>query len=412
MLLAVWLSVEGVSLVAYRVIYHSFFSYAKALRQLTVSGSSSAAEITVSGPASVKTGNNFVEVLHPYFGFVGDPYQNKPAWQVSEFGFQLSGNVNPVVKRSPETVTVGLFGGSFSAVIHPSLKSILAQHASQAGKDLVLVNLAAGGYKQPQQLMILNYLFALGAEFDLIINLDGFNEIALPPEHIPNKVNPFFPRLWDRRTASVTSPATIKLIGEAEVARRGKEKLADRFRECRFYWSPALFMFWQARDKSLGRTLYERNRRVRDEGGRTQPHTYAMRGPAYAYTDDEQLYRDLVDVWKRSSLQMKVLSEANGARYYHFLQPNQYVDGSKPMDEAERSLAVNEISPYRAPVIQGYPLLQMAGHELQAAGVNFTDLTMIFSNNREVLYFDDCCHTNDDGSGIVSKRVYETVFSK
>ena len=35
------------------------------------------------------------------------------------------------------------------------------------------------------------------------------------------------------------------------------------------------------------------------------------------------IYRDIADVWKRTSLQMKVLSEANGAKYYHFLQPNQ-----------------------------------------------------------------------------------------
>lgn len=412
MLLAMWLLVESVSLVAYRVIYHSFFSYSKAVRQLIASGSSSAAENTATGPVGLRWEGDYVEVLHPYFGFVADPDQSKSG-AVSEFGFYMAGNVNPVVKRSPEKVTVGLFGGSFGAVIYSSLKPILDQRASDAGKELVLINLAAGGYKQPQQLMILNYLLALGAEFDLIINIDGFNEVSLPPfEHIPSKVNPFFPRLWDRRTVNSKSPATIRLIGFAEVARRSKEKSADTFRKRRLYWSPTLFMFWQARDKSLAKTLYERKRKVRDEGARSQAHTYTMRGPAYVYKDDEQLYRDLVDVWKRSSLQMKVLADANGAKYYHFLQPNQYVTGSKPTTEAERRQAVNDVTPYKEAVLKGYPLLQKGGHELKAAGVNFTDLTMVFANNLGVLYMDDCCHTNADGSDIVAKRIDETVYGK
>ena len=376
------------------------------------SGSSSTADVTVTGPTGLKAGDDYIEVLHPYFGFVGDPDQDKSG-KVSEFGFNMAGNVNPVVKRSPGKITVGLFGGSFGAVIYPSLKSVLDQHASQLGKDFILINLAAGGYKQPQQLMILNYLLALGAEFDLIINIDGFNEVSLPPlEQIPKKVNPFFPRLWDHRTVNTKSPATIRSIGLAEVARRSKKKWADTFRKGHFYWSPTLFMFWQARDKSLARTIYERNRKVRDEGAGSQPYTYTMRGPAYVYKDDEQLYRDLVDVWKRSSSQMKVLSEANGARYYHFLQPNQYVDGSKPMTGAEKRQAMNEMSPHKSAVVKGYPVLQKAGNELQAAGMNFTDLTMIFANNREILYSDDCCHTNSDGSDIVANRIYETIHSK
>ena len=34
------------------------------------------------------------------------------------------------------------------------------------------------GYKQPQQLMAYNYLLSLGAEFDAVINIDGYNVIT------------------------------------------------------------------------------------------------------------------------------------------------------------------------------------------------------------------------------------------
>lgn len=44
---------------------------------------------------------------------------------------------------------------------------------------MTVLNLGQGGWKQPQQLLALNYFLSLGQRFDVIVNLDGFNEIAL-----------------------------------------------------------------------------------------------------------------------------------------------------------------------------------------------------------------------------------------
>jgi hypothetical protein len=137
-----------------------------------------------------------------------------------------------------------------------------------------------------------------------------------------------------------------------------------------------------------------------------------MRGPAYSIENEEKTYRDLVEVWKRGSVQMKYLCDANGAKYFHFLQPNQYVEGSKPMSAAEQRQALNEKSPYKPAVVRGYPMLAEAGRELQRGGVNFTDLTMIYSTHDGLLYSDDCCHTNTEGSDIVARRIYDTMQSK
>ncbi|MGV2341075.1 MAG UNVERIFIED_CONTAM: hypothetical protein LVR18_46165 [Planctomycetaceae bacterium] len=41
------------------------------------------------------------------------------------------------------------------------------------------MRLALPGYKQPQQLMALNYVLSLGGEFDAVLNIDGFNDGAL-----------------------------------------------------------------------------------------------------------------------------------------------------------------------------------------------------------------------------------------
>jgi hypothetical protein len=44
---------------------------------------------------------DFVEVLHPYFGFVADPVQNKAQWGVSDYRFILSEKTNPIMAKAP-----------------------------------------------------------------------------------------------------------------------------------------------------------------------------------------------------------------------------------------------------------------------------------------------------------------------
>jgi hypothetical protein len=86
------------------------------------------------------------------------------------------------------------------------------------------VKAAIGGYKQPQQLMALNYFTALGGEFDVLVNVDGFNEVALPPlENIP-QTNPFCPRQWHLRMRMVPNQEFLATVG--------KIRFLDALRQC------------------------------------------------------------------------------------------------------------------------------------------------------------------------------------
>jgi hypothetical protein len=410
-LLATWLCVEVLSLVAYGIMNRSSFSYPRAVSKLDASISPSLLGAPLTGLSELRWVDAFVEVLHPYFGFVADPNQNRPELKVSDFGFLGGDEPSPIVKKSPGKVIVALFGASFSRLTYDPLKSVLNNHSGTLGKEFIVINFAANGYKQPQQLMVLSYFLALGAEFDVVINLDGFNEVALPPsENIPYNVNPFYPRKWDRRTAKEISPTIVKLIGYAEVSKERKEMWAQMVKNHHLYLSPTLFLLWQFRDNKLARMIYETSQKIKTEWSKSR--SYTMRGPSYVFENEQQLYQDLVEIWKRCSLQMKNLCDANGAKYYHFLQPNQYVEGSKPMSEAERRQAISTESRFREGAMKGYPFLIKAGRELQSAGVQFTDLTMIFAEHSEILYIDDCCHTNRKGSDIVANRIYETIYAK
>ena len=59
-----------------------------------------------------------------------------------------------------------------------------------------MFNSATNGKKQPQGLFAFQALEMLGYDFDAIIELSGFNEIALSvDENYKNNINPIYPRL-------------------------------------------------------------------------------------------------------------------------------------------------------------------------------------------------------------------------
>lgn len=79
------------------------------------------------------------------------------------------------------------------------------------------------------------------------------------------------------------------------------------------------------------------------------------------------------------------------------------------MKEEELQLAFAENQPYKPGVENGYPYLRKEGKDLRHHGVNFFDLTMIFSNNDEILYADDCCHLNEKGYRIIGAAIGKTI---
>jgi hypothetical protein len=407
LVLATWLIVECISFAAYGILNRTKFSYSRVVSGMTADVASGAGSTGLSG-RNYLNWPNFVEVLHPYFGFVGDPDKNTPNWQVSDMGFVFNQGENDRPKRSPDRLVVAVFGGSFAAGTFPVLEALYQSREAELGKKVRFVNFASGGYKEPQQLMILNYMLALGAEFDVAINIDGFNDVVLPVyENLPSHVNPFFPRGWDRRTAETIAEADVRRVGLIEFMRGSRADWARCFLHRRLYLSPTLCLLWQFREQRMTRAIAEAEREVSKSGADSK--SFTMHGPKYEWAGDDQLFGDLARVWRNSSEQMSVLCAARGIRYYHFLQPNQYVPDSKPMSADEKRTVAPDTSPYRSLVVRGYPHLLKAGQDLKASGVNFTDLTRIFENVHEPVYADDLCHLNHSGYETVSERIFDVI---
>lgn len=347
-------------------------------------------------------------IQHPFLGFVNDrPTTENSALPISPFGFHGG---SPIHKRSEDRYVVGILGGSvalqFGLYAEQNLIQALQRSPKLAGRQIEVVNLAIGGYKQPQQLMTLQLMLVLGGEFDCIVNIDGFNEVSLVKHNVPLGVPGWFPRSWARLLDTTPSLEQLRRIGHISVL---VEQRQERARSAgSWWWSPLAQFVWRWRDRDLNSQLAKLRLQVESAEPTDNP---AVIGPGTNGQTVEQASHDMVDLWQRASRQLHGLCAQQDIRYFHFLQPNQYVPDSKPMGAEELATAFHPDNQWRPFVISGYPKLQAAGSQLRADGIAFTDLTNVFANYSEPLYTDACCHFGPTGNAIVAEHVGAAVRS-
>lgn len=358
-----------------------------------------------------------VEAIHPYLGWVLNPQVNSSSKlfgrsiPVNSLGF--SDEEHGIPKRRPDRVIVAVTGGSVAWQVSVASEKLLRQELEQRprfkGKKLQLVRLAMSGYKQPQQLMTLNYLLALGAEFDVLVNVDGYNEVALTvAENIEGRIFAAYPRMWSARMQDVVDPRKYSISYRLFQARGLRQQLAADRLQSWLSWSPTLNLVWYIRDKRLDKQIVELGLELR-QGIFQEGTGFATTGPAQLDQDEAGRRKHVVDLWANSSLQMQRICQGSGITYLHFLQPNQYLPGSKPMTEPERKKFVSETQAYGLAIKAIYPLLIERGPILKQQGVNFHDLTMLFSKVQEPIYADPFCHFNQLGNDMLAKSIADAI---
>lgn len=359
-------------------------------------------------------------MLHPYLGFVGDPSQNDKTfldvhdnrYPMNEYG--LVDRHPPIIHRTADKVVIGVVGGSVACFFAQhgvaTLRQRLQYDTRFAGKEIVFVNLAVPGHKQPQQLMSLAYVLSLGGEFDILVNIDGFNEVALyAAENQAAGIHPAFPRMWNHYIAESPDPELSALKGKIAFFEAQRTRVASALSNSWLGYSGIVRLTALVVDRRLHAAEYRASLALLARQPKAQQA--AATGPSFPAADEEEVYRELVKLWQRCSLQLDGLCRANGIEYFHFLQPNQYLAGSKPLSPEEQRVAVVADHPYRAGVVRGYPLLQDAGHELLDRGVRFSDISDAFATSAESLYYDACCHFNHTGNEIVAVRISEEILA-
>jgi hypothetical protein len=342
------------------------------------------------------------EIIHPYLGYVIDFKDAKR--NNDSYGFLTS--KSPVIKREPGKLNVLILGGSVAQSMRLCLEAAFSRACREPPN---VVSLGMAGYKQPQQLMALSYFLSLGAEYDLVVNLDGFNEIALPfTDNCKVGINPFFPRNWNLRIGRQPSKAILAKIGEVRYLRDLKEQSLERVKSNPFRWSACYGLAKMEEFKRLDReiTLNSVKLLLLEQ---KESKTFEETGPLSNYQDPQQVYRDSAALWARCSELMDEAARANGTEYYHFLQPNQYVKGSKVLTWEERQKAYLEMYDYSKSAIAGYPMLIEQGKRLVEKHISFVDATMAFAQEKQTVYVDVCCHYNDLGKELLARFMLDRI---
>jgi hypothetical protein len=352
--------------------------------------------------------------LHPYLGFVADPASAKGpsrdsngALVTTDLGFfRRAGRAPP---RVADPVRVAVFGGSVAFLFSLSVDEYLEARLRGGDglppeSDVVVESFALPGHKQPQQLFALEYLLLLGERFDLVLNLDGLNEITLPlVENLPQGTAAIYPRSWAHLARTAPPPAAMERAARVVALREMRRATAAALSWSALDGSATGNLLWRLAEAALAPQIDDAESRL--AGASATAGDYAAAGPRLVEDPAEPVLDRLVEVWRRSSLLMHQVCAANGIAYLHVLQPNQYLVGGKPLSEAERAVAYRADHPYRAAVETGYPRLIAAGEDLRRAGVDFVDLSRAFADVSEPLYVDDCCHFNQRGNAILAERL-------
>lgn len=168
-----------------------------------------------------------------------------------------------------------------------------------------------------------------------------------------------------------------------------------------------MLLIWHAVHIRLRDAANQQYAAFRDR--QSQRLDYAGTGPQQKFASDRELHEHCTEIWYRSSLQMAQLARARDIKYFHFLQPNQYVPDSKRMGPDEIDAAFDRDHESRPHIAAGYPLLQAAGKRLIEQDVRFHDLSQIYARIETPIYKDTCCHVNAEGNKIMAAAIAEAI---
>lgn len=372
------------------------------------------------------------QVLHPYLGFayrsslpmsrVADTKriaallygrESDSSWTslaTNNHGFYADIDY-PYQRASQRQLLIGVFGGSvaqwFALQGAGRLKQELQKHPFFKDRDIVVLNYAQGGFKQPQQVQALSYFLTLGQEFDIVVNIDGFNEIALSHINHVRKVDTSMPgaqQLLPLLGLMARSGTNMEMIHKLLELRQSELDLMRLER-----WKSAtnsagmhlVLSLLYARAQNQFPSEQQALASLSDSLERTGlVHLSALPN---AFSLSESTARAM-NFWLGAAVTMQEICNAKGIPYLEVIQPNQYFT-KKDFSAEEREIAINEDSPYREPIESGYQNIPDMVKRMRQSGVNAVSAVDIFDNVSEPVYSDSCCHYNQAGNEMLADLV-------
>ena len=371
----------------------------------------------------IRLDESIVERLHPFFGYVlkqGAFTNERLKLKVNKHGF-FSLYEYPFVKTNKKQFIIGVFGGSVAnnfaldEYINQRLSKKLQSYPEFADREIVILNFGNGGYKQPQQLLILNYFLALGQELDLVINIDGFNEVALSNLNNKAQIELGMPSVQHIQPltglASNVSPEVMSAIVQINDNKKQLKAGVDKLQTCQIAVCHAVTSL---RVKQLvnnyQQAIVNYDAQVKTSNADTANSGIVYVPKANSVLPDRAAFDKMASMWYESSIGMNQILSSRNIPYFHFIQPNQYYPTKRSFTAKEKEIAINKESPYIEGVKKGYPVLLSKIDDLQKAQVNIFSAVNILDNTKETVYKDACCHYNAVGEEVLANYISSSII--
>jgi hypothetical protein len=372
--------------------------------------------------AGIRLDDSIVERLHPFFGYVlkqGAFTNERLKLKVNRHGF-FSLYEYPFVKTNKNQFIIGVFGGSVAnnfavdEYINQRLSQKLKSYPEFANREIVVLNFGNGGYKQPQQLLILNYFLAVDQELDLVINLDGFNEVALSNLNNKAQFDVGMPSVQHLQPLTGVAnnnlpPELMESIVQISETKKQLKAAVDKLQTCHLALCHAVTSL-QVKQlvNNYQQAVVKYDSQVKQS--KSNPNSGIVYIPKTdAILPDATAFDKMASLWYESSVAMNQVLSSRKIKYFHFIQPNQYYPTKRVFTEKEKQVFISKDSPYIAGIKKGYPLLLSKVDDLQTAGVNIFSGVNILDDTKETVYKDACCHYNSVGDEILANYVASSI---
>lgn len=326
------------------------------------------------------------EILHPYFG-------HAPRSVRSDL------NKMPPPERHAGTKVIALVGGAAASDVATPLRNGIVRHflASGSGVEPVFLDFTNEGYRQPQQAIILSYMLVAGGEFDVVVNIDGHEEIVAPIRNASAGRYPFFPSRW----FDLVAPIDRQLLrGEIEAMQDARDEIL-RVDE----WSAAMEVVRRVRLAAIDENLRRLYGQWAEAGAASDGHIFLKSGPRWPY-DMAELPAMAAAVWSGGSRVTWTLAEAVGAAYHHFLQPSCVASAGPLGEELANVFEENQLPPNT--YSETYGLLARHGRQLAEEGIDFVDLSSLLRDaTQDRAYVDNACRIVEGGRALLAEKVLQ-----
>jgi hypothetical protein len=374
----------------------------------------------ISDP-EVETVATYKPRWHPYFGYTG-PYsltsETKISNNTNNLGFiQRQQRLVPF-KPEPNDFVVFVFGSSIATGVVSAprgstpLRDNLEKLAQLKGKNVVVYSMAQGPQKQPQQLMELAFLLAIGQHIDLVINLAGTVEFGTGLSNFESGVDPIFPpaemlipigqELTPVDSSSADYYELAFRLSRDRAAVKLYSKLVAESTSGLGFLKNKLILGYHTRNLASDLANYE--------AAVTRKRSWVDIKKLLSLDMSLSVTKDTVidavfQTWLRCSDMMRLMANSHGAAFLDIVHPNPY-HSKKKLTPAEQAVLI-ETSNIARGSSQGYSLIEQRADMLKSR--NIVSALTLFDDIPETIYEDSAGHFNRLGEGLFGQFVADQV---